>query len=187
MRRLLTFMTTVVLALAVGTPAWATAARPANQASGRFVTAAHRNGNRDGDRGRDARRDRDRDARRDRDRDDRRDRHRDYDDYHHRYDYYGYPYYYDGPADCGYGVPPPDVVIIRCHAYNPPRIRIRVGEVVDWSWHDFGVPHTVTADDGSFDSGSRTAGDIRLIFDHPGEFTYHCRIHPYMAGSVIVD
>ncbi len=116
-----------------------------------------------------------------------------YDDYYYdRYDYdgyddggYGYGYGY-GYGDCDDGRPPAGVVVIRCIAFNPPRIHVAVGQDVVWSWQDGGTPHTVTADDGSFDSGRRTGGDLRVTFNHPGHFTYHCRVHPRMAGSVIV-
>ena len=150
---------------------------------------------RDRDRDRDRRdRDRDRDRdRRDRDRDRDRDR-RDFDRHRHRfypyYPYYSYydNYYYDdyGYGDCDYGPPPAGVVVIRCIAFNPRRIHVGVGQDVVWSWQDRGTPHTVTADDGSFDSGRRTDGELRVHFDHPGEFDYHCRIHPQMVGSVLV-
>jgi hypothetical protein len=157
-----------------------------------------RNFDRDRDR-RDRDRDRDRD-RRDRDRDRDRDR-RDFDRHrHHFYPYYPYysyyPYYDDysyddygygyGYGDCDYGPPPAGVVVIRCIAFNPSRIHVGVGQDVVWSWQDRGTAHTVTADDGSFDSGRRTGGDLRVHFDHPGEFNYHCRIHPQMVGSVVV-
>jgi hypothetical protein len=153
---------------------------------------------RDRDRDRNFRdRDRDRDRNfRDRDRD--RDR-RDFDRHRHRrffypyypyYPYYGDSYYDDygdyGYGDCDYGPPPDGVVVIRCIAFNPPRIHVGVGQDVVWSWQDGRTPHTVTADDGSFDSGRRTGGELRVTFNHPGEFTYHCRVHPRMAGSVIV-
>ena len=93
---------------------------------------------------------------------------------------------YYGPRGCGYGPAPANVVVIRCHAFEPPRIHVPAGAAVVWSWDDYGVPHTVTADDGSFDSGVRRGGELRLVFDHPGKFRYYCRIHPYMVGSVIV-
>jgi len=110
------------------------------------------------------------------------------DDYRYRRSYYyrSYPpYWYDGPR-CGYGPAPANVVVVRCHAFAPPRIRIPVGASAVWSFEDYGVAHTVTADNGTIDSGPRRSGEFRLVFDHPGEFRYHCALHPYMVGSVIV-
>ena len=114
--------------------------------------------------------------------DDRDDR---YDRYRYSYYYRPYPYGYAGPR-CGYGPAPADVVVVRCHAFAPPSIRIPVGAAAVWSFQDYGVAHTVTADNGSIDSGPRRYGEFRIVFDHPGEFRYHCALHPYMVGRVIV-
>ena len=58
--------------------------------------------------------------------------------------------------------------------------RIRVGNTD-------GVTHTLTAQDGSFDTGDLRGGASRTItLDRPGHFTYRCRIHDYMTGEVTV-
>jgi len=109
--------------------------------------------------------------------------------YYDRYSYgryYGRRYYGGGYRGCDFGRPPDGIVVIRCLAFNPPRIHVGVGQDVVWWWQDGATPHTVTADDGSFDSGRRTDGNVRLTFNHAGEFTYHCQIHPEMTGSVVV-
>jgi plastocyanin len=50
--------------------------------------------------------------------------------------------------------------------------------------------HTVTAEGTVaplFDSGPISPGDtFDNIFDMPGEFGYHCSIHPWMTGRVMV-
>ena len=46
--------------------------------------------------------------------------------------------------------------------------------------------HTVTADDGSFDSGKTTDGEFHHAFDKPGTYGYHCSVHPDMKGMVTV-
>jgi plastocyanin len=49
-------------------------------------------------------------------------------------------------------------------------------------------PHTWTADDGSFDSGSIAGGEsFEFTFDTPGEFAYHCNFHPSMTGTITVS
>ena len=51
--------------------------------------------------------------------------------------------------------------------------------IVLWT-NDDTIEHTVTADDGSFDSGSLYHGqNFENTFDTPGEFSYHCSIHPF--------
>jgi plastocyanin len=142
------------------------------------------------------------------DRDDRRDHdgkdrdHRDGDRYrdrhgHHYGDYYygggyrGYPYYgggyYRDPYWDGYsGGPRHGQVVVQGMAYNPPEVHSRAGEPVLWLFQDGGVPHTVTADNGSFDSGNKVNDEYQLRFHQPGSYSYHCAIHPEMKGSVIV-
>lgn len=77
-------------------------------------------------------------------------------------------------------------VLIRNIDYNPPRLRVPVGKEVVWRFDGNGVGHTVTADDGSFDSGRQTTGEFRHVFDRPGEVRYHCEIHARMKGVVVV-
>ncbi len=51
-----------------------------------------------------------------------------------------------------------------------------------------GVPHTVTADNGGFDSG-RVApiGTARIVAPAaPGNYRFTCLIHPQMSGTLVV-
>lgn len=70
-------------------------------------------------------------------------------------------------------------------------IRVPVGTEVEWT--NVGRnPHTVTADDGSFDSGNMNPGDEwSWTFDEPGVYRYFCVYHGApggigMAGIVVV-
>ncbi len=49
-------------------------------------------------------------------------------------------------------------------------------------------PHTVTADDGSFDSGSfdNTAPGTLVAPTKPGTYAVHCTVHPSMHGTLTV-
>ena len=59
--------------------------------------------------------------------------------------------------------------------------------IVSWR-NDDSSKHTVTADDRSFDSGPISPGEtFDKAFDSLGEFRYHCSIHPFMKGVVIVE
>lgn len=50
-----------------------------------------------------------------------------------------------------------------------------------------GAPHTWSADDGGFDSGSIGQGDsFEFTFTEAGEFAYHCNFHPSMTGTIVV-
>ncbi|MEM3032421.1 MAG: plastocyanin/azurin family copper-binding protein, partial [Nitrososphaerota archaeon] len=49
------------------------------------------------------------------------------------------------------------------------------------------VGHTVTSDQGLFDSGLFGQGMTwAFTFVRPGEYPYHCTPHPWMTGTVNV-
>ncbi len=71
-------------------------------------------------------------------------------------------------------------------AYSPETVTIQAGGKVIWQNEDSDV-HTVTLDNGSFDSGDLAEGKLKSeSFKDPGSFTYHCEIHPEMTGTVEV-
>jgi plastocyanin len=77
-------------------------------------------------------------------------------------------------------------VTIPGKLFEPERIELLVGETVTWTNLD-SVTHTVTADDGSFDSGDLGSdGTFSLTFDSAGRTAYHCAIHRFMTGEVDV-
>src|SRR5215207_8677097 len=70
--------------------------------------------------------------------------------------------------------------------FDPPDAAVEPGSTITWT-NNGAQPHTVTADDGSFDSGVLSPGDSYTVaFDGQGTVTYHCAIHPEMRGSVTV-
>jgi plastocyanin len=72
-------------------------------------------------------------------------------------------------------------------SFVPKFISIPIQSIVTWT-NDDSIQHTVTSDEeGLFDSGPLSPGDtIDNAFDTPGEFGYHCSIHPWMTGRVMV-
>jgi plastocyanin len=71
--------------------------------------------------------------------------------------------------------------------YVPGSVEITAGTTVIWTNND-SVPHTVTAPDGSFDSGNLSPGESwSFTFREPGDFAYACLYHPQMQGSVTVS
>lgn len=83
-------------------------------------------------------------------------------------------------------------VIVVDSAYQPREIEVDPGTTV--TWEQVGqLPHTVTADDGSFDSGEMGQGDtFSHSFPQPGSFPYYCEFHGApggqgMAGVVVVS
>jgi plastocyanin len=71
-------------------------------------------------------------------------------------------------------------VAIPGKAFAPSVLQVLVGDTVTWQNGDV-TNHTVTADDGAFDSGFLAPGTTYSIsFPRPGRFDYHCTIHKYM-------
>ena len=70
--------------------------------------------------------------------------------------------------------------------YEPEPVQVETGGKVIWQNMD-SAPHTATADDGSFDTGTLEEGKIGSeSFKEAGTFTYFCEIHPTMHGTVEV-
>ena len=89
------------------------------------------------------------------------------------------------------GSPQPLQVKLANFAFSPAQLTVKAGTTVVWTSED-SASHTVTADDGSFDSGTLHKGDsFSFTFTKPGEYAYYCRFHggpggAGMAGSVVV-
>lgn len=94
-------------------------------------------------------------------------------------------------------------VVLQGKAFEPTEVRVRVGEDVTWTHRDGLAPHSVTADDGAFDShpdcGAATFAlcmqegqTYSRTFPAPGRFPYYCRTHGGpggggMSGVVVVE
>jgi plastocyanin len=89
------------------------------------------------------------------------------------------------PAPSGEAQKSEKVEIVE-FTYQPDPVVVQVGGKVIWQNQDT-APHTATADDGSFDTGTIEKGKIGSeTFKEAGTFTYFCEIHPTMHGTVEV-
>ena len=72
--------------------------------------------------------------------------------------------------------------------YAPALFTVVIGMNATVTWvNDDTAPHTVTADDDSYDSGNMNAGGTYThSFTVPGTYTYYCVYHPWMHGEVDV-
>ena len=71
-------------------------------------------------------------------------------------------------------------------AFLPSRIEVAAGATVTWTNND-PLAHSVTADDGSWDSGSIDPGKtFSRTFAQPGEYAVHCTPHPFMKAVIVV-
>ena len=79
-----------------------------------------------------------------------------------------------------------NAVTIQNFAFGPATLEVAVGTTVTWTNAD-SATHTVTADDGSFDSNNLASGaTFTQTFATAGTFTYHCKIHSSMKATVTV-
>ena len=70
--------------------------------------------------------------------------------------------------------------------FTPRALNVMPGSMVSWTNEDM-TTHTVTSNQGFFDAGPISPGNtFHNTFDKPGEFGYHCSIHPWMTGRIMV-
>lgn len=80
-------------------------------------------------------------------------------------------------------------VSIAAFQYNPTSVTAKRGDVVVFRNRD-GTPHTVTADNGVFDSGTienEGRWELTTVNLAPGTYAYHCAFHPEMHGMLIIQ
>ena len=75
-------------------------------------------------------------------------------------------------------------VSVTSGGFSPAELLIAESGTVLWTNNDNAV-HTVTADNGMFDSGDLGAGaTYTFTFNTRGEYSYHCKYHPEAKGLV---
>lgn len=100
-------------------------------------------------------------------------------------DYIYIPGYGGNPK--GTGEPGENEVWIQGIAFYPSTVAVLAGNTIKWTNKD-AVAHTVTSDNGLFDSGSiGTGGTFNMQFNNTGTYTYHCSLHPGIIESIIVN
>jgi plastocyanin len=78
-------------------------------------------------------------------------------------------------------------VSIGFDAVAPQHLDVLIGDTVTWT-NDSVRTHTVTADDGAFDSGRIVpTATYSRTFSTLGDAPYHCIIHPFIRGDVQVN
>jgi plastocyanin len=77
-------------------------------------------------------------------------------------------------------------VSIKDYAFDPPNLTVAPGTTVTWV-NNGQTSHTVTADNGAYDSGPKQPGQsYSHTYTESGTYAYHCEIHPSMKGTVTV-
>jgi plastocyanin len=78
-------------------------------------------------------------------------------------------------------------VTIMSFAFSPASLTVKTGTKVTWTNKD-AVTHTVTADQGAFNSGLLSPGNsFSFTFTQAGTYSYHCNIHHSMTATIIVQ
>lgn len=77
-------------------------------------------------------------------------------------------------------------ILPQSWGYSPAPMTAAVGDTV--TWVNTGVaPHSVTAYDGSFDSGIMLTGATwSFTPTAPGTYDYYCTLHPDMKATLVV-
>jgi plastocyanin len=81
---------------------------------------------------------------------------------------------------------PVDVAIMD-FAFAPETVTVKAGTTVTWTNHD-SEAHTVRTTKSTAVKSDVLATDatFSFTFTTPGEYAYHCSIHPEMHGTVVV-
>lgn len=82
---------------------------------------------------------------------------------------------------------PEQKVTILDYKFEPATLTVPVGTRVIWMNRD-DDPHSIVSDDRQFDSSRAldSGGSYAVTFDKPGTYVYHCSLHPFMTGKIVV-
>jgi len=76
---------------------------------------------------------------------------------------------------------------ITSFAFQPEALEMQAGDKVMFVNLD-GAPHTATADDGSFDTGTLNQGDeSTIVIETSGTYSFFCKFHPGMRGQIVAS
>jgi plastocyanin len=70
--------------------------------------------------------------------------------------------------------------------FVPSPAQAKVGDTITVTNKD-GTDHSLTANDGSFDTGVFSSGSKTITLTKAGTVSIHCRIHNFMTGSIVVS
>ncbi len=70
--------------------------------------------------------------------------------------------------------------------YQPTPLTVSAGTKVDFS-NQSKISHTATENGGGFATGVIKPGETASVtFKRPGTYVFHCSIHPFMHGKIVV-
>jgi plastocyanin len=83
--------------------------------------------------------------------------------------------------------PTEHVIEITGFKYIPESLSVKAGDTITWINKDI-APHTATADDASFDTGTlnlNESGSITVTADQT--IAYFCKYHPMMRANISLE
>ena len=79
-----------------------------------------------------------------------------------------------------------DTISISNFTFVPGTLTVSAGTTVTWTNND-STAHIVASDTGVFVSGNLSQNAVfSYTFNNAGTYPYHCSIHTYMTGTIIV-
>ena len=75
-------------------------------------------------------------------------------------------------------------IVIKDFDFAPKTLEAKAGAVT--VENEDGTNHSVTADDGAFDTGKFDSGTKQIDVTKPGTYTYHCEVHSFMTGTLVI-
>jgi plastocyanin len=85
-----------------------------------------------------------------------------------------------------------NTITIKNFAFDPPAMTVGAGSTVRWENHDT-APHRIVFIDSAGRDTNEESGVLSPSqswssnqFKRPGSYSYYCKIHPEMTGTVIV-
>lgn len=79
-----------------------------------------------------------------------------------------------------------EAVAIEGFAFDPADLTVDAGTELQVVNRD-SAAHTLTAKDGSFDTGKLGADETgKVVLEKAGEYEFFCEIHQYMRGTITV-
>jgi plastocyanin len=91
-----------------------------------------------------------------------------------------------GAAAAGGGVGQTYQIQVKDNSFSPSTVQARVGDTIVWT-NAGKMPHTVTANDGSFNHTPLSPGEtFSYALRAQGTVAYVCSFHPGMSGTLVV-
>lgn len=95
--------------------------------------------------------------------------------------------HWDAAASASRGSAGTNAITIQSFSYHPTPLRVQPGAAIAVTNAD-GTAHTLSAQTRIFDTGNLNAGAHATITapTQPGRYSYYCKIHNYMTGTLEV-